>query len=247
MAKHKIGWCSMTFNPCWGCRNNCPYCYARAICKRFWKQMYELEFKRHYERHPMWARTGGYLSGLKDFKPTFLYSQYCKKLPKRPQRIFVGSMSEIYYWNEEWIEIVIEKVKQYPQHTFMFLTKHSEVYDGWVWPKNCWLGTTITSFGDQMDNITSKIKEPIIIKKHINYVSIEPILNYVNLYYLNRYNWVIIGAETGNRKSRVIPNKRSIDNIVDYCRKNNIPIYLKDSLKNIYPVEIKEFPKGVKR
>ena len=102
----------MTWNPIWGCLNNCEYCYARGIAKRFYRQIYELEVKHHFERHPTWVWTGDHLEGLRDFKPTFLYSQYCKKFPKKPQRIFVGSMSEIYYWDEEWIEMVIEKVKK---------------------------------------------------------------------------------------------------------------------------------------
>jgi len=56
-------------------------------------------------------------------------------------------------------------------------------------------------------------------------------------------DWVIIGAETGNRKDKVIPKKEWIEDIVNYCNIRNILIYLKDSLKEIYPVEIKEFPK----
>ncbi|GAH27769.1 unnamed protein product, partial [marine sediment metagenome] len=50
-------------------------------------------------------------------------------------------------------------------------------------------------------------------------------------------------AETGNRKNKIIPKKEWIENIIDYCKRDKIPIYLKDSLKDIYPEEIKEFPK----
>jgi len=53
---------------------------------------------------------------------------------------------------------------------------------------------------------------------------------------------VILGAETGNRKGKIVPKRGWIENIVNYCKCNNIPVYLKDSLKNIYPEKIKMFP-----
>ncbi len=72
------------------------------------------------------------------------------------------------------------------------------------------------------------------------------------IYYLNleHIDWVIIGAETGNRKGKIIPKIEWILDILHYCQKTKIPVYLKDSLywiyKDIYPKEIKEFPEVVK-
>ncbi|GAG99849.1 unnamed protein product, partial [marine sediment metagenome] len=78
--------------------------------------------------------------------------------------------------------------------------------------------------------------------KYLYFVSIEPILEKVNPLDLIFLDWVIVGAETGKRKGRVIPKKEWIKSLVDYCRENDIPIYLKNSLRGIYPVETKEFP-----
>ena len=209
---NKIGWCSETYNPVIGCKNNCSYCYARKINQRF-------KFIKDWN-NPEWRE-----------------KSFNRKLPKKPQRIFVGSMSEIYYWEQEWIERVIEKVKQYPQHTFQFLTKYPQVYSNWVFPENCWLGVTITT------NIDAEyISNFGVVKGNIYFYSIEPILCQISPKYLEGINWVIIGAETGNRKGKVIPKIEWIRNIVSYCRDKSIPIYLKNSLKNIYPTEIKEFP-----
>jgi len=231
----------MTWNPCWGCRNNCSYCYARAIAKRFWKQRYSDEFNFYYMAHPNWVWTGGYLSGLKNFKPTFLYSQYAKKFPQKTQKIFVGSMSEIAHWKDEWLEKVLEKVKQYPQHIFQFLTRYPEVYDRYIFPRNCWLGVTITREKD----FERGIPYLFITSCNITFVSIEPILEYINPGpFLNaNIDWVILGAETGKRKGKVIPKRDWVENIVNYCKWNNISVYLKDSLKEIYPEKIKMFPK----
>lgn len=241
---NKIGWCDMTWNPIWGCLNNCEYCYARGIAKRFYRQIYELEVKHHFERHPTWVWTGDHLEGLRDFKPTFLYSQYCKKFPKKPQRIFVGSMSEIYYWDEEWIEMVIEKVKKYPQHTFQFLTKYPEVYDKYIFPKNCWLGVTITKEKD----FERGIPYLFITSCNITFVSVEPILGPINPKPFKNANidWVIIGAETGNRKGKVIPKLDWVLEIVRYCEHNKIPVYIKDNLTKYYAEcrGYKQFPEG---
>ena len=240
--KNKIGWCTMTFNPVWGCRNNCSYCYARAIAKRFWKQRYIEEFNYYAKLHPGWAWTGDHLVGLKDFKPTWLESKFQKRLPRSPQRIFVGSMSEISYWEDRWLEKVLEKVKLYPQHVFQFLTRYPEVYDRHIFPKNCWLGVTITKEKD-FERGTPCL---FVTSCHITFVSVEPILEHINPRPFSNanINWVILGAETGNRKGRIIPKKEWIENIVNYCKEASIPVYLKDSLKNIYPVEIKMFPEA---
>ena len=246
---NKIGWCDMTWNPVWGCKNHCEYCYARGIAKRFWKQMHKFEY--HYAvKNPLcYVWTDEYLSGLEDFKPTFLDSQFNKELPKKPQRIFVGSMSEIRYWELNWILDVLKKVEQYPQHTFQFLTKFPQVYLNFDFPKNCWLGMTITKNDDFFKGTYNFIfpKNNETNRHNIKYISFEPLLGKVlDLEVLKYFNWVIIGAETGNRKGKVIPNLEWVSNIVNYCRKDNISVYIKDSIKGFYPIGIKEFPKVVK-
>ena len=238
--KNKIGWCNLTFNPVWGCNNHCEYCYARKLNKRFWAKMIEVESNYHHKKLQSWALSGEELRNFHDFKPTFLNSQYYKKFPQKPQRIFVGSMSEIYYWKDEWLEKVLEKVKLYPQHIFQFLTRYPEVYDRYIFPKNCWLGVTITREKD----FERGIPYLFITSCNITFVSIEPILEYINPGPFSNANidWIIVGSETENRKGKIIPKKEWIENIVNYCKWNNIPIYLKDSLKNIYPEKIKMFP-----
>jgi protein gp37 len=240
--KNRIGWTDMTWNPVWGCLNHCSFCYARKIAKRFWAHTYINEVNRQIKLHPNWVWTGDHLNGLEGFKPTFLDAQFAKKFPKKPQRIFVGSMSEISNWKEKWVEKVLEKVRQYPQHTFQFLTRYPGIYFGkYKFPINCWLGTTITGPLNKgpMGYFTEKAFN--MNKDNLKFISFEPLLEEVELNF--KVGWVIIGAETGNRKGKIIPKKEWVENIVSYCKDKNIPVYLKDSLKDIYPVEIKEFPK----
>jgi protein gp37 len=240
--KNKIGWCSMTFNPVWGCLNHCEYCYARKIAKRFANRMAIHEIFRPGDGDEASKKINNLSNELMKFIPTFLNSQYYKKFPKKPQRIFVGSMSEIAHWEKEWMEKVLDRIKLYPQHVFQFLTRYPDIYFGkYKFPLNCWLGATITRPLNTKPMGYSTEKAFNMNKDNLKFISFEPLLERIEPKF--KVDWVIIGAETGNRRGKVIPKKEWIENIVDYCRKNNIPIYLKDSLKDIYPVEVKEFPK----
>jgi protein gp37 len=101
--------------------------------------------------------------------------------------------------------------------------------------KNFWFGTSINCDEDGMlFNDTGR-----------TFLSIEPIMSNfeqgANGFF--GVNWVIVGAETGNRKNKVIPKKEWIENIVSSCRKNEIPVFLKNSLKDIWGDDlIQEFP-----
>lgn len=249
--KNKIGWCNTTWNPVWGCNNRreCKkYCYARVFAKRFGRKRAKAEYKDYIcdvnsgeDVYDVLRAVDLLEQRLKFFIPTFMDSQFYKKLPIKPQRIFVGSMSEIAHWENEWMTKVLDKIKIYPQHTFQFLTRYPEVYDRYIFPKNCWLGVTITREKD----FERGIPYLFITSCNITFVSVEPMLEYINPGPFSNANidWVILGAETGKRKGKIIPKKDWVENIVNYCKWNNIPIYLKDSLKNIYQEKIKMFPK----
>ena len=239
--KNKIGWCNLTFNPVWGCLNNCEYCYARKIANFRYNRMIEIEFKHHWKKHPTWAWAGDHLSGLKDFKLTFLEAQFDKIFPQKAQKIFVGSMSEIKYWKDEWMEMVLEKIRQYPQHVFQFLTKFPGVYLWYKFPVNCWLGITITDTKnyDHLEYQKFKISNP----DNLKFICFEPLLNEISLD-LEGIGWVILGAETGNRKDRIFAKRHWIEPILINCYKKGIPVYIKDSIIKWQPQlkKFKQFP-----
>lgn len=47
--------------------------------------------------------------------------------------------------------------------------------------------------------------------------------------------WVILGAETGNRKDKVVPQREWVDQIVAFCEENEIPVFFKDNLRAYFP------------
>lgn len=62
------------------------------------------------------------------------------------------------------------------------------------------------------------------------------------------FEWIIVGAETGRRKGKVIPKREWIEKLVELCRKADIPVFLKSSLADIWgePL-IQEFPEVLRR
>ena len=124
---------------------------------------------------------------------------------------------------DEWIEAIFEACRKAPQHRYLFLTKnpkrYKELADKEQLPRsdNMWYGSTVTA----MENY-------FISKKSFNtFLSIEPMFAPISPLTINGVKWLIIGAETGNRKNKVVPEKTWIGNI---CTSANVPIFMKDSL-----------------
>lgn len=135
---------------------------------------------------------------------------------------------------------------------------------------NYWFGTSITCQKDLEDRLWQLLQ----VRGH-SFLSIEPILDKLDLdciwvsekqkevmlslprktaYYFcggqsyHMPEWVIIGAETGRRKGKVVPKREWIEDIVNGCKTAEIPIFMKSSLADIWgePL-IQEFPKGLKK
>mgnify|MGYP000031294521 CR=1 FL=1 len=81
-------------------------------------------------------------------------------------------------------------------------------------------------------------------------MSIEPILEDMqpekhNLLF-RQVDWVILGAETGLRRGKVIPDAKWIWKIVELADREHTPIFMKDSLINIVGEEkyAERFPRA---
>jgi len=181
------------------------------------------------------------------FTPTF--HKYRLDEPaklKKPSTIFVCSMADLFgdWVPDEWIGEVFKACEAAPQHRYLFLTKNPKRYielfnKEILKPQgNIWYGVTITSQNDY-DKLHELYK---MFPRQINlFVSVEPIQEKIIFKLLP--DWVIIGAETGKRKNKVIPNREWIENIVSRCVNNLIPVFMKNSLADIWgkPL-IQEFP-----
>ena len=218
-----ISWCSYTWNPVRGlCPVGCPYCYARGIYKRF-----------HYD-------------------PTIRLNEKELQAPyklKEPSRIFVGSTIELFgeWVSDNWIERILKVCRDNPQHTFQFLTRYPQQLGDFHFPINCWLGVTVTTKVDKWkaDYLAEIDFDPYkdYERKHTTFVSYEPLLDDAGGW-LCGIRWVIIGAETGNRKGKVLPEKAWIENILYYANTWNVPVFMKGNLPKFADIKTRqEFPK----
>ena len=258
MDKTKIDWCDSTWNPVTGCLHGCEYCYARGIAKRFSYEGTTLdappELQRRWImdsvrsgagnrvlRYPVDTIDGKRVPYPFGFMPTFHKYRLNEYQNKKSRNIFVCSMADLFgeWVPDEWIEEVFEACDNAPQHNYLFLTKNPKRYEKVIdryMPPNMWFGWSQTGpMGNKCDFTTHhSIK---------TFISIEPLLEPFKEFHIRGINWVIIGAETGRRKNRVVPERKWIGDIANECRKFNIPVFMKSSLADIWgePL-IQEFP-----
>jgi protein gp37 len=273
MQKTKIDWADMTWNPVTGCLHGCEYCYARKIAERFagggygrmggmFVAPYKADaFKPPYDLHEQqiartkndWYRDAPYPFG---FEPTFHRYRLTEPTQiKKPQTIFVCSMADLFgkWVPDEWIQAVFKACETAPQHRYLFLTKNPKRYGeirtnkaraisvSRVLRNKIWLGATVTS-QSQYYEAASALEDAD--QTVYTFLSIEPILEPIAVTEIDCIsNWIIIGAETGNRKGKVVPEKRWIDNIVSDCRISGVPVFMKESLRELMGADfIQQFP-----
>ena len=250
MNKTKIEWCDSTWNPVTGCYHGCPYCYARNMINRFsWKAYITAPAEGVKEiNEPVKDENGKRIPYPFAFTPT-LHRYRLEDYKDKPGRtIFVCSMADLFgeWVPDEWIEDVFAACKAAPQHRYLFLTKNPKRYiqlsNAGKLPSasNMWYGTTVTTAEQEY-----YYNKGLLDWSH-TFISIEPIMG--NFTDLNGVppQWIIVGAETGNRKEMVVPQKAWIENLVSECKKHSIPIFMKDSLIPIVGEEnmLREFPWG---
>ena len=256
--KTKIDWADATWNPVTGCFHDCPYCYARGIAHRYglpyapklgdpgmegaakWDSDEGMDTMLELEKP--YVKDGRKQPYPMGFNPTF--HRYRLGIPaqwERLRNIFVCSMADLFgdWVPDEWIQDVFEACLSAPQHRYLFLTKNPNRYfdlaERGVLPmeRNFWWGSSVTKTKQQY----------FVSDKHNTFLSIEPILEPLGESILHYPKWVIIGAETGNRKEKVIPEKAWIDSIADRCREESVFVFMKESLRGIMGADFRqEFP-----
>jgi len=265
MNKSKIEWCDFTWNPVTGCLHKCSYCYARKIANRFggasethsneavWEECQwatEETEELHELDEPFYNPDNGRTTPYPYyFDPTFhRYRLDEPQKKKKPSKIFVCSMADLFgVWvPDEWIQEVFETCKKAPQHKYLFLTKNPKRLcelanmDKLPADNNFWYGSTVTS--------KNSLRYPGRFKDN-TFLSIEPLLEPLDagLGSFGNVKWIIIGAETGNRKDKIVPKREWVENIVEAASITRIPIFMKNSLKELMGDNfIQEWPEGLK-
>ncbi|MBS9476184.1 DUF5131 family protein [Ancylobacter radicis] len=113
-----------TWNPVVGCSlvsPGCTNCYAMGMAARIER----MQPGSHYAGTTQGSKAGAVWSGKVALAPEHILTQPLRW--RRPRRIFVNSMSDLFHESipDEWIDIAFAVMALSPQHTYQVLTKRS--------------------------------------------------------------------------------------------------------------------------
>lgn len=198
------------------------------------------------------------------FAPTLHRYELIKPLEwKEPKTIFVCSVADLFgeWVPDVWIDEVLKaSQRSYARmHRYLFLTKNPSRYDelldrfkrGQIYGldtiQNCFFGASATT-NKQLERAFDSAAEwiyiePIREELDAEYMYLEEALDGLHGKAVGRWKWVVIGAETGNSINKVIPKKEWVQNIVEYCKYLNTPVFMKESLRNLMGEDFRqEYP-----
>jgi protein gp37 len=212
-----------------GCKHGCPYCYARDIATRFYK----------------------------NFTPTFFTDRLIlddlSNIPKpkiinedvRDKNVFVCSMADLFgeWVRQEWIDNVLENVEKAKDWNFVFLTKNPKRYLTTDFPKNAWVGATVDCQErlkptlDVFKELAEKGKKPTV-----TFISFEPLREEILIDEKIEYlDLIIIGGQSSNTKEPARqPEWLWVEDLVIKARQYDVLVYFKPNLT----VRPKELPQG---
>jgi len=181
-ANSSIEWTESTWNPVTGCDKispGCKHCYAERMAHRL-QAMGQASYRNGF------ALT---------LQPHML------ELPlrwKRPQRIFVNSMSDLFHPEVplSYIQQVFSVMERASWHRFQVLTKRSErlvqLSADLPWPDNVWMGVSVEN-----DRYDFRIDHLRATAAQVKFLSLEPLLGPLPNLNLTGIDWVIVGGESG--------------------------------------------------
>lgn len=182
MRTTKIEWTDKTWNPITGCTKKsagCAHCYAEVMARRL-KAM-----------------------GLDKYRNGFNLTMHEDALDeplqwKKAHNIFVCSMSDIFHEDVpfEFVDRIMQTIKQTPQHRYQILTKRAErmadYFKARDVPRNVWLGVTVECMASK--NRIDYLRE---LNSTVKFLSCEPLIEDLGLLDLDGIDWVIVGGESG--------------------------------------------------
>jgi len=189
--RSSIEWTDATWNPITGCDQispGCDHCYAMAFAERF----------RGVPTHP-------YSQG---FDLTLWPNRLQLPLTwKRPRRIFVNSMSDLFHEAipDDFIRRVFVTMEAADWHIFQVLTKRPrrmvEMAAALPWPPNVWAGTSV-----ELDRYAWRSNLYLSeVPAAVRFVSAEPLLGPLTSLDMRPLDWLITGGESGAHHRPIDP------------------------------------------
>ena len=200
-----------------GCTVGCPYCYARNNVKRY--HMTE------------------------DFSTPVFFPEKLRLMDKaRPQNFLLTGMSDLAGWKEEWRELVFERIRQSPQHQFLFLTKRPDLLDFKTDLDNAWFGVTVTRRSElwRLNALRDNVKA-----RHYH-ATFEPLFDAPGQVDLSSISWIVVGTMTGAQSRKVRTDPAWAYSLTEQAHKLQIPVFFKEDLIPVLGEEhmIQELPEA---
>ena len=140
-----------------GCTVGCAYCYARNNVKR-WHM-------------------------IDDFAdPDFFPGKLKMMEKKRPQNFLLTGMSDFSGWKPEWRDEVFAKIRENPQHQFLFLSKRPDLLDFDTDLENAWFGVTRSILSSIFSRLSARLMDFSRLKDFN--LAITSALRFSHLFYL---------------------------------------------------------------
>ena len=211
----KIEWTDATWNPVRGCTKispGCKHCYAKTFAERF----------RGVPGHP--------------YEQGFDLRQVPDKLGeplrwKRPRRIFVNSMSDLFHTEvpASYIAEVAAVMEQADWHVYQVLTKRAsrlkELLSGplrkFAALQHIWWGVSVEDRKHGLPRIDELRAAPASVR----FLSIEPLLEDLGEFDLRGISWVIVGGESGPGARAM--NVGWVRSIREQCAAAQVPFFFK--------------------
>jgi protein gp37 len=234
-----IEWTDATWNPTRGCSRispGCKNCYAERIAARF--SGAGLPYEGLARITPSGARWSGELRVIEDDLDQPLHW-------KKPRRIFVNSMSDLFHEaiDDEEIDAIFSVMALAEHHTFQVLTKRSERMFGYFERRtsiryhgtvgstaidvdralplpNVWLGVSVED-----SERRTRIKHLRGVPAAVRFLSMEPLLEHPGKLNLDGIAWVIAGGESGPGARPMHPSWARA--IRDQCMAARVPFFFK--------------------
>jgi protein gp37 len=214
-----IEWAQWSWNPVTGCLHDCPYCYARDFAER-----YRNVFPHGFEPA---------------FRPYMLNAPHNTKVPEeavtdaRFKNVFACSEADLFgrWVPREWIEAVLQQVRDNPQWSFLFLTKFPKRMTEFDIPSNAWIGTTVDLQARvaNAEAAFARLREKGY--RGIAWLSVEPMLEPLNFARLGLFNWVVIGgASASSRTPKFHPPLTWIVDLWTSAKAADCAVYMKTNL-----------------
>jgi protein gp37 len=215
-----IAWTDETWNPVRGCSRvseGCRHCYAEGVAARFSGPglPYEGLARRTAKGLPQWT-------GEVRMVPEHMADPLRWK---RPRRVFVNSMSDLFHekLTDGEIDSIFRVMLNAPRHTFQILTKRAKRMLHWTQrfaaergeqlPSHIHLGIS----AENQANFDDRAPYLRRVEAAVRFVSYEPAIGPLDMKgYLPEISWVIVGGESGrNARPFDIDWARSI---IQQCR-----------------------------